>query len=101
MCAVDGKANYLVCPTSCDSDVAFEDCSCKVNALVSGTYALYIHMYIFFLFLFNSCIFALFFTIHSVIRIYFHYSCISHCLSIFLPFREYHLAESFSMFVKF
>ena len=40
MCAVDGKANYLVCPTSCDSDVAFEDCTCKVNALVTGMYIL-------------------------------------------------------------
>ena len=85
MCAVDGKANYLVCPTSCDSDVAFEDCSCKVNALVSGTYELYIYIYIIF-FLFNSYIFALFFTIHTVVRIHFHCSCFSHCLFNFFWF---------------
>ena len=52
MCAVDGKANYLVCPTSCDSDVAFEDCTCKVDALVTGMYILWVHVLFPFYFLF-------------------------------------------------
>lgn len=38
MCAVDGKPNYLKCPDSCADDVPYEECTCQVDALVSGTY---------------------------------------------------------------
>jgi hypothetical protein len=36
MCAVDGRFQYLVCPETCDNFMNYEDCSCQVEALVSG-----------------------------------------------------------------
>jgi hypothetical protein len=36
MCAADGTPQLLVCPDACSEDVAFEDCKCKVDTLVSG-----------------------------------------------------------------
>lgn len=37
MCAVDGQPHYLVCPETCDADLPFEECTCRVDALVNGT----------------------------------------------------------------
>ena len=36
MCAADGSPALLKCPDMCAADVAFEDCACKVDALVEG-----------------------------------------------------------------
>ena len=36
MCATDGTANLLECPTSCSSTTEYEDCTCNVNKLTSG-----------------------------------------------------------------
>lgn len=35
-CAADKMSGYLVCPESCSLDTPFEECSCKVDALVNG-----------------------------------------------------------------
>jgi hypothetical protein len=36
MCALDGQPNYLKCPDSCSDDTPYEECTCQVDALVSG-----------------------------------------------------------------
>ena len=36
MCAADGSFNLLECPESCDEDVPFEECTCKVTKLETG-----------------------------------------------------------------
>ena len=36
MCAADQSGELLKCPESCDENTPFEECSCKVDALVSG-----------------------------------------------------------------
>ena len=46
MCAVDGQSNFLKCPDSCDADVPFEECTCRVDAIVNGT-CVYVYVYVF------------------------------------------------------
>ena len=37
MCAMDGQPKFLKCPEVCDESIPFEECTCQVDDLVTGT----------------------------------------------------------------